>query len=139
MIKIGEPSADEIRENSYWFIRLTDGRHIYQCDTDENGVFVNSWLETKKYLFDNRLKVAGLYLRFRDHIEEIAANKPGFYFIYSLLVDSGSGVHRYYNNVGYLENDHVHVRRFLLPELIETESYVRHKSDLTVQESLIVN
>jgi hypothetical protein len=133
-------TAEDKRERPYWVVSLFNGESIFQYDFDADGNHVNSWRELKSYVEENKLSIEGAWLWFRDHSEEIGVGKAGYFFIYSVLADAFSGEHRYSYVCGTLEEDgKVHCKKWLVPELIWTDTDVRSIDSLGMKEMLIIN
>lgn len=134
-----ELTAEEIRSRPYWVVSLSNGKQVFQCDEDEQGNFVNSWRELKSYVEANLLDITDFWLRFRDHSEEIAVGKDGHFFVYSVLAEAFSGVNRYFYNCGYLENEKVFTKKWLIPEVLSLEEEIRETDSGGMKELLILN
>ncbi len=123
-----------IRSVPMWIVHLNNGKTVYQRD-DEG----NSWLALKEYVEINRLAVEKMYMRFRDHWEAVEPNKPGYFFIKSVL-GSFIGYTQEFITSGYLDDDgKVHCVKWIQPELINMEEEVRLPGDGFTAESLITN
>lgn len=130
-------TAEEIRNYLTWIASLSNGQTAFQKDEHPDMEFSNSWLGLKKYCEDNQIYVKDLYLRFRDHLEPIAKNADGFFFIKSILGNITGYCQNFYHTGAYYEGkNHIKVDKWLIPEILVLEHQDR-LIDETVLPSLI--
>lgn len=131
-----EVSADYIRGEPMWVVELNSGLKVYRKEIDEEK---DSWLRLKDYLYQSDNYIEVMYLRFRDHYEEIARHQEIFFYTNSIGCWYG-GSPQYSMVGGYAragESD-IHLKKFSVPELILDKIEYRSINDPTLEKGLIV-
>ncbi len=123
----------------FWFVELSDGSTVYQYDFNEEGEHVNSWLELKEFVKQEKMSITKMGVRFRDHVEIIAEGAPGYFFVYSMITNLADGATDNFYTCGYLEDETVHTRRWRVPELILIEPGERSIHEEITERGLIRN
>lgn len=135
-----EVTPQDVRERPMWIAGLSNGLTVYQSDNNPSLKNSNSWLGLKEYCELNNTHVTDMFLRFRDHTEEIGRNREGFFFIKSVLANiTGYTQEFYHTGVVQKEEKHLHVVQWIIPEIIPFKSDVRPIDSDLVVHSLIVS
>lgn len=129
-------STLDIIQKVLWCANLNNDITVYRNDKDNEP---DSWLQLKEYIQSNDdVYIKSLYFRFRDNYVTIKDNASAFFFTKSISMWYGSNNHQEYFMGGYLTNDNkIHIKKFILPELILKEEEYRHFDDPTIQRGLI--
>ena len=126
---------NHLEENTCWIVELSNGETIYQYDLDN----VSSWIELKKYIYEENLEIKKMYLRFRSNIlYPLEENAEGYFFSVGII-----GIMTLKNNInfyllGTVKNNNVRIQKIKIPELIVFEEEDR-SLDLCKPAQLIMN
>ncbi len=126
-----ELTAEELRSEACWFVVLSDKTRVYSKTNRR------SWLELKQYLSGHDyLKIIAMYVQFRDNTIEIATGNRDYFFSHAAIAYAGCPTQEQYL-AGYRVENIVHVKRYVVPELILIEEETRMLDDPTVKKGLI--
>ena len=120
----------------YWLATLNDHTKVYRNDIGEK----DSWLVFKEFLNDSDKYITGLHFFFRDNYVEIGWNKSAFFFTKMIKGEYGGSTQFFFCG-GYLNDDgkSVHIKKYVLPELLIMEEEDRNINDPTLERGLIFN
>lgn len=132
---------ERFERTTRWVATLSNGCFVYE-DDNRPGLLPNSWLRLKNYLEENQhLKIVGLYLQFRSHIERVPDNADGYYLSKGAGVYFGGSISPtiQYMITGTLSNDIVHCTWWQCPELQIEKHTQKTIDEEIVQKCLIRN
>lgn len=68
---------------------LSDGTTVYQ-DDNRPGLEPNAWHRLRSYLYEKKLNITRLLVKFRSHVEVIGSSEYGYFFRRGVLGIYGS-------------------------------------------------
>lgn len=121
-----------------WIATVTDGIDTSEVWQDDGrpGLERSAWIRLQQYVKEHNLRVIGLRLQFRSHVEPLPSNADGYYFSNIFVGGMGGSMEGY--RVGYLHNNKWHLLTFQKPELVQKEYDVVDKNDVKL-EFVILN
>ena len=122
-----------------WIAELDNGDKVYQDDDREGEKEAKAWIRLGYYIKENNRKITAVYLQFWDHIEKVAEESDGYYFIRCAGAFNGdSRTYEHYIIGTYnKETTDITTTRWLIPEILPTEKGVRRTA--LDDPSLIIN
>ena len=134
-------SFPETLHDVFWRVEFMNGHYAYRNDVGET----DSWLILKEYLrtkrkMVNSFNIVAMHFFFRDHWEEIGRDKQGWFFTKMIKGEYGGSTQFFFCG-GYLNDDgkSVHIKKYVLPELLIMEEEDRNINDPTLERGLIFN
>jgi hypothetical protein len=120
------------RDKTIWIATLESGEEVWQrIDLEQDTEGYSSWLELRQ----TKLKIIGLKIKFRSHIEELPSNAQGYYFRRGIIATMPGGDEANCYVTGYIENGILHKIWWRIPEIIEWDAEVTdtwNKEDLGI-------
>ncbi len=128
-------------DNTRWVAKLSNGFSVFEDDNRPGLEQKNSWLRLKEYIEETGLRIVGMYLQFRSHIEKMPDNAAGYYLSKGAGVYFGAGTSPTYQFLiaGVLDNDVVRCTWWKCPELIIDKTTAKTLDDEIVKQCLIKN
>jgi hypothetical protein len=124
-------NMQEYREgNTVWLATLSNGEQV--CRNDAGGV--NSWFQLRDRLSREKLHIVNFSLAFRSNHVHLPPNKDGYLFSLGVLASISNN-----KNImlaGYMDGDNVIVTEYVVPELIEWDTFCTNKEKC---RTLIIN
>ena len=110
--KVYQTRVNNCKNKTWIFCKLTNGKEIFLFS--ENNVKL-----IKEYCALNKVNIAEIGLKYRSHEVKLDCDKKtdGFYIVKSARGSMGSET-KYCIVLGYIDNDRVKKKAYILPELV---------------------
>lgn len=114
----------EEKDISSWQVKLNTGKMVFE-DDDRPGLIPSSWERLCLHCKETGEYPVNMWIRFRDHIENVGKDKEGYFFYKSMMHSPAWEVPNFYYITGFLNRGQLQCTKWKVPEIIIDEEFTR--------------
>jgi hypothetical protein len=107
--------------NPIWTVIFNNGETVYRDDGREGLETNSAWIRLYDYCKENSLYITNMTIGFRDNVYSLRANQDGYYFALGALGMFGYDKTLQLFFVGTLQNGHLSVQSWKVPEMLDRD------------------
>ena len=131
-------NKEYFEDRTCWAAELSNGETVFQDDGIDEKIEFSAWIRLKKYIYENKLKIEKIYIRFRSNILYVFDEDcDGYFFSMGIIGMMSSAENLNFYILGILKDNIVKIKKIKIPELLIFDEEERDISNCTEQQIIL--